>query len=90
LKSTRGVHGGYGLARPPETITITEIITAMDGPIAIVECADNSSCALEGVCSMHGRWGKVNQAIRSALSNVTLSDLSTPAPIQNAMREGGV
>jgi len=90
LSSTRGVHGGYGLARPVETITVSEIITAMDGPIAIVECADDSACALEGVCAMYGRWGKVNNAIRNALNGVTLADLCGPVktPVQTC-GEGG-
>lgn len=75
LTSTRGVNGGYGLARSADRITVADIITAMDGPISITDCADNSSCVLEGHCAMHGRWGKVNVAIRTALEGVTLADL---------------
>ncbi len=75
LSSTRGVNGGYGLARAAEKITVADIITAMDGPISLTDCADNSPCALEGHCSMHGRWGQVNMAIRAALESVTLVDL---------------
>lgn len=67
LSSTRGVNGGYGLARTAERITVADIITAMDGPISLTDCADNSPCVLEGHCSMHGRWGRVNLAIRTAL-----------------------
>lgn len=75
LASTRGVNGGYGLSRNPESITVLDIITAMDGPVSLTDCADNSPCALEGHCSMHGRWGRVNMAIRAALQSVTLVDL---------------
>jgi len=75
LTSTRGVNGGYGLARAAEKITVADIITAMDGPISLTDCADNSPCVMEGHCSMHGRWGKVNMAIRAALESVTLVDL---------------
>lgn len=75
LTSTRGVNGGYGLARSVDKITVADIITAMDGPISITDCADNSPCVLEGHCSMHGRWGKVNLAIRTALDSITLVDL---------------
>lgn len=82
LSSSRGVNGGYGLTRAPGAITVADIITAMDGPISLTDCADNkSSCVLEGHCSMHGRWGKVNMAVRTALQSVTLTDLmQTPAP----------
>ncbi len=75
LVSTRGVNGGYSLNREPGRITVADIITAMDGPISLTDCADNSPCVLEGHCSMHGRWGKVNMAIRAALESVTLVDL---------------
>lgn len=75
LSSTRGVNGGYGLTRMAEKITVADIITALDGPISLTDCADNSPCVLEGHCSMHGRWGKVNFAIRTALESVTLVDL---------------
>lgn len=82
LSSMRGVNGGYGLTRAADKITVADIITAMDGPISLTDCADvKSSCALEGQCSMHGRWGKVNMAVRTALEGVTLADLmQTPTP----------
>lgn len=83
LSSTRGVNGGYGLARTAERITVADIITAMDGPISLTDCADNSPCVLEGHCSMHGRWGRVNLAIRTALESVTLSDLMQASPPAN-------
>jgi FeS assembly SUF system regulator len=83
LLSSRGVNGGYGLTRMPGAITVADIITAMDGPISLTDCADNkSSCVLEGHCSMHGRWGKVNMAVRMALESVTLIDLmNTKSPV---------
>ncbi|MDB5491472.1 MAG: Iron-sulfur cluster regulator IscR [Micavibrio sp.] len=76
LSSTRGVNGGYGLTRAAQAITVADIITAMEGPISLTECADTkSTCALEGHCAMNGRWGKVNMAVRTALQSVTLVDL---------------
>lgn len=85
LTSTRGVNGGYGLSRPVERITVADIITAMDGPISLTDCADSQkNCSLEGHCGMHGRWTKVNVAIRTALESITLVDLmQTPrAPLK--------
>lgn len=83
LSSTRGVNGGYGLTRNAPAITVADIITAIEGPISLTECADTkSSCALEGHCAMHGRWGKVNMAVRTALESVTLVDLmNTKSPV---------
>jgi FeS assembly SUF system regulator len=89
LTSTRGVNGGYGLSRPADKITVADIITAMDGPISLTYCADNSACVLEGHCSMHGRWGKVNLAIRTALDSVTLVDLmQTHKPVSSSGIKG--
>jgi FeS assembly SUF system regulator len=92
LSSTRGVNGGYGLTRNPEKISVADIITAMDGPISLTDCADgDSACVLEGMCSMHGRWSKVNVAVRTALESVTLVDLMKTAPrtpFKNPLPEG--
>lgn len=88
LTSTRGVNGGYGLARAAEKITVSDIITAMDGPISLTDCADESACVMEGFCAMHGRWGKVNMAIRTALDSVTLVDLMQTG-FHRHPREGG-
>lgn len=97
LSSTRGVNGGYGLTRMAENITVAAIITAMDGPISLTDCADSSPCVLEGHCSMHGRWGKVNFAIRTALESVTLVDLmqasasqKKPSPFGRGLGEGRI
>lgn len=79
LSSARGVNGGYGLTRGAAAITVADIITAMEGPISLTECADmKSSCSFEGHCAMNGRWGKVNVAVRTALESVTLVDLMNP------------
>src|SRR5436309_2720965 len=53
LLSHRGVKGGYGLARAPEEISMAEVISALEGPIAITECIDeNSGCTHEPFCSV--------------------------------------
>src|SRR4029077_17701827 len=38
VESTRGVHGGYSLSRPPETISVLEVVHALEGEVAPVEC----------------------------------------------------
>lgn len=88
LASTRGVTGGYGLTRPAGQISVADIITALDGPISLTDCAEpTAACKLEGQCGMHGRWGKVNRAVRTALESVTLADLIPPS--SRHPREGG-
>jgi FeS assembly SUF system regulator len=80
LVSQRGINGGYTLARTPEEITITDIIAAVDGPIALTECleADGGACVLETSCPTRGNWRKINAAIKQALDGITLADMTEP------------
>ncbi|ROR32592.1 SUF system Fe-S cluster assembly regulator [Inmirania thermothiophila] len=76
LESRRGAKGGYRLARPPEAITVTEIIDAMEGPIALTECsADDRHCAQEPHCSVRSNWQWINRTIRRALDGITLAEM---------------
>ena len=81
-ESHRGVAGGYRLARPAEEISVAEIITALEGPIALTACVDGALeiCDVESLCPMRGNWDKVNRAIRQALQEVTLADMK-PEPM---------
>jgi FeS assembly SUF system regulator len=77
VTSTRGAHGGYQLARAPESITAAEILDALEGPVAITECsALHSHCGIEHVCGVGRAWQKVNGAIRRALQDITLAQLA--------------
>lgn len=77
IESVRGVNGGYKLSHPPKEITIADVITAIDGPIALVACADDAvpDCTLSQSCALRGRWDDVNAAVRGALMDVTLVDM---------------
>jgi FeS assembly SUF system regulator len=82
LASHRGVHGGYTLARPPERITVLEIVRALEGPVSLTDCVDGTEgeCGVERLCPMRGNWDRVNKAIRAALDSVTLADMALPPP----------
>jgi FeS assembly SUF system regulator len=83
LTSQRGAHGGYMLARSPQEITVSSIVTAVEGPIAITACADGHSgepCSLEILCPMSHGWNRINSAIRTALADITLAEMLPPAP----------
>ncbi len=79
--STRGARGGYRLSRPLSSITVAEIIVAIDGPIALTSCVEGSGGVCESLlrCPVAGRWDPVNTAIRSALQNISLSDMAHAA-----------
>ncbi len=82
LDSHRGVKGGYSLSRPPEEISMAEVVTALEGPIAITECIDDQSgCAHEPLCPVRGRWQRINAALREALAGISLAEMAeTPRP----------
>jgi FeS assembly SUF system regulator len=80
LASHRGASGGYALARPPEDIPVSEVIAALEGPIAITECIDDSpgECVQEAVCPLRSNWQLINAAIRQALDGIRLSQMARP------------
>jgi FeS assembly SUF system regulator len=78
--SQRGAHGGYRLSRPLSAIAVAEVIVAIDGPIALTSCVDGGAgCESQSLCPVAGRWDPVNDAIREALTNITLADMEAAA-----------
>jgi Rrf2 family protein len=79
VEGTRGVRGGYRLARAPEAITVGEIYRVLEGEVAPVDCTAEDyipgSCAREPVCLSRGIWARVQAAILSVLDSATLDDL---------------
>lgn len=80
VASERGKNGGYRLSRGAVAITIADIVDAVEGDIAITECSadDGGSCGLEGSCATEANWLRINDAIRRALSEITLADMIRP------------
>lgn len=74
--STRGSEGGYKLAKPAEALTVIEIIEAIEGPLAITECALSSHhCGQAKGCGVQTHWQKINRVIFKSLSELSLADL---------------
>ncbi len=77
--STRGINGGYRLARLAQEITIADIVTAMEGPIGMTECSAHAGAwGHEPHCGVRVNWQRINQAIADALASVTLADMMKP------------
>jgi len=77
LRSTRGLHGGYRLARAAAEITAAQILDALEGPLALIECAQHvHHCSIESTCGVGRAWQRVNLAIRRALHEITLVELA--------------
>jgi len=80
LVSHRGLKGGYGLAKAPAEISVAEIVTALEGPIALTECSTDVTgmCDLEHSCPTKANQRIITQVMRGALEKVALSDLARP------------
>jgi len=79
VEALRGVRGGYRLARPPERISMAEVIHAMDGPVALTECATHQSCCgIEPYCVVRGNWRLISGRIRETLESVSLAQMAAP------------
>lgn len=78
LESSRGTGGGVRLSRPPATITLADVVEAVEGPIAMTACADTGAhdCTLEQDCRIRPHMNVANMAIRSALAGVTIASLT--------------
>ncbi len=80
LESLRGAKGGYRLVRTPDAITVAEIVLALEGPIALMECTVGPGhCEQEARCTVQEPWHRINRAVHDALARVTLADLARPA-----------
>ena len=66
------------LSRPADRITVADIVTSIEGPIAVTECVEDNACEHEGHCGVRGNWQRINQAIAEALASVTLADMTKP------------
>jgi FeS assembly SUF system regulator len=82
LDSVRGAQGGYKLSRAASEIDVSEIIEAIEGPVAMTECADPrvSTCDDHSNCPLQSHWNHINLAVKTALQAVTLDKLAAPIP----------
>ncbi|MHB8157544.1 MAG: RrF2 family transcriptional regulator [Desulfocucumaceae bacterium] len=78
VKSVRGAQGGYILAKDPENIQVGEIIRALEGPIAPVECVSEfkaAECDQADFCITRTVWEKVRDSIVQVLDSISLGDM---------------
>ena len=83
--STRGARGGYTLSRTPVEIRMSEVLRALEGPIAPMICATDDRaidhdllCDRSARCTVNALWIRVRDAISGALDSMTLADLVPP------------
>jgi Rrf2 family transcriptional regulator, cysteine metabolism repressor len=79
IQSRRGPHGGHMLARTPDCITLSEVITAMEGPIEPTVCTQEGivlDCPFHNACAMREVWERVTEATQRILTDTTIADLT--------------
>lgn len=93
LTASRGVRGGYRLARPPEEIRLIEIVEPFEGKRVRPGCLlrPDHACRDDGACSAHGAWSQVKAAYTKFLESTTLADIrESPAARCLGRRAGEV
>jgi Rrf2 family protein len=76
LQSQRGVYGGFRFARPPEHVTVLEVVEALDGPIEPAVCTTSEACERRAVCSVSDVWMQAKCAVESVLGGVSIKELA--------------
>lgn len=95
VRSIRGAQGGYVLARDPAAITVGDIVRAMEGPIAPVDCLladvgkNNPYCNKSQDCIRRSIWLKMGESISEALDSISLASLCADAQRVNKEQERG-
>lgn len=83
VTSTRGVKGGYTLQRSSATITLAELLEAIEEGFRLTICNDHSpagACEVEHVCPVKAPMLEIHHRIMDVLRNITLADVFAPAP----------
>ncbi len=81
VNSVRGAEGGYKLAKAADAIAITDIIEALEGPLAITTCAlHNDICEQASHCHLSTSWQTISHGITDILRQITLADMLAPKP----------
>lgn len=76
VSSVRGAEGGYQLTKAGADITVADVITAMEGAVAMTECCENSHlCMIDPLCSMKENWLKINKKVHDMLSGISIIDM---------------
>ena len=77
IRTVRGAKGGLMLAKPPERITVLDIITLVEGRVALVDCVTEPEiCERAPYCSTRDVWVRASQALEEVLAGVTVADLA--------------
>ena len=75
VSSLRGAHGGYMLSKPPDQISLRDIVSTLEGTLAVLDCLDGQDCNRAGACISRKIWSKLTRSMEETLSGITLYDM---------------
>ncbi len=86
VRSIRGLRGGYSLSRAPETISVADIVDALEEqPFGLTECSASAGlCGFERSCRIRSNWQRINRMVRRTLESVTLADMMGVVPLDES------
>ena len=80
VMSIRGVQGGYHLVKDPASISIADVLLAIDGEMALTDCSlADSTCGLLEYCELRSNWRYINDQVSQLLSKISLLDMQSSA-----------
>jgi Rrf2 family protein len=89
LRSARGANGGLSLNKPPEQITLMEVLQLFEGNMDLVECISNpGACKYFPSCVIRDTWVEMQNAMEKVLEKTTLKDLLESQEKQEAILVG--
>lgn len=96
LTSSRGVNGGYSLARDAQSISVADVIFALEGPVQIASCAQkhpgthSEDCQIVSTCPMRGGWDGINSKILHMLRETSVADMAHAGLVGGAAQTGKI
>ena len=88
IRSIRGAQGGYVLCKPPNEITVGDIMTILEGPIEIADCIDGVECESSDSCATKVVWEKIKNSIDSVMNSITLQDIMDDYKVSKDKKSG--
>jgi Rrf2 family protein len=93
IQSRMGSHGGYMLGRPPDSITMADVVTSLEGSLAPVSClvqGSEAECVTEAdACSAHSLWERLQDSITTTLKSTSVADLMRTAETSSLLGSPG-
>ena len=82
VASHPGPTGGYRLRRAPQAVSVAEILTAVDGPLAMLQCSNGQgeTCKQFSRCTIRDPFAEIERRVQNLLQETTLADISGPPP----------